>query len=51
MKIGREELANCLIYQIGTLKGFLYAEGMTLSKPRGSLYGMAAPAEHRQRHL
>jgi UPF0271 protein len=42
MKIGREELANCLIYQIGALKGFLYAEGMTLSKPRGSLYGMAA---------
>jgi 5-oxoprolinase (ATP-hydrolysing) subunit A len=29
MKIGREELANCLTYQIGALKGFLYAEGMT----------------------
>jgi UPF0271 protein len=44
MKIGREELANCLIYQIGALKGFLFAEGMTLnhSKPHGSLYGMAA---------
>src|ERR1700719_4448714 len=25
MKIGREELANCLIYQIGALKGFLDA--------------------------
>jgi 5-oxoprolinase (ATP-hydrolysing) subunit A len=44
MKIGREELANCLIYQIGALKGFLEAEGMTLNhiKPHGSLYGMAA---------
>ena len=44
MKIGREELANCLIYQIGALKGFLDAEGMHLNhiKPHGSLYGMAA---------
>ncbi|HEX2887251.1 5-oxoprolinase subunit PxpA [Vineibacter terrae] len=44
MQIGREELANCLIYQIGALKGFLDAEGMTLYhiKPHGSLYGMAA---------
>jgi UPF0271 protein len=44
MKIGREELANCLIYQIGALKGFLDAEGMKLNhiKPHGSLYGMAA---------
>jgi UPF0271 protein len=44
MKIGREELANCLIYQIGALKGFLEAEGMALNhiKPHGSLYGMAA---------
>jgi UPF0271 protein len=44
MKIGREELANCLIYQIGALKGFLDAEGMALHhiKPHGSLYGMAA---------
>jgi 5-oxoprolinase (ATP-hydrolysing) subunit A len=43
MKIEREELANCLIYQIGALKGFLDAEGMALShiKPHGSLYGMA----------
>jgi UPF0271 protein len=47
MKIGREELANCLIYQIGALKGFLDAEGMTLNhiKPHGSLYGMAARDE------
>jgi UPF0271 protein len=47
MKIGREELANCLIYQIGALKGFLDAEGMPLNhiKPHGSLYGMAARNE------
>jgi UPF0271 protein len=47
MKIGREELANCLIYQIGALKGFLDAEGMALNhiKPHGSLYGMAARLE------
>ena len=47
MKISREELANCLIYQIGALKGFLEAEGMTLNhiKPHGSLYGMAARNE------
>ena len=47
MKIGREELANCLIYQVGALKGFLDAEGMSLShiKPHGSLYGMAARME------
>src|SRR5260221_13505508 len=47
MKIGREELANCLIYQIGALKGFLEAEGLPLNdiKPHGSLYGMAARSE------
>ncbi|GAB5470366.1 MAG: LamB/YcsF family protein [Rhodospirillales bacterium] len=47
MKIGREELTNCLIYQIGALKGFLEAEGMSLNhiKPHGALYGMAARQE------
>ncbi len=47
MKIGREELANCLIYQVGALVGFLQAEGMSLNhiKPHGSLYGMAARQE------
>lgn len=47
MKIGREELANCLIYQVGALKGFLDAEGVALNhiKPHGSLYGMAARME------
>jgi UPF0271 protein len=47
MKIGRDDLANCIIYQVGALKGFLEAEGMTLNhiKPHGSLYGMAARME------
>ena len=47
MKMPREELANCIIYQVGALKGFLEAEGMTLNhvKPHGSLYGMAARDE------
>ncbi len=48
MKIGREELANIIIYQVGALKGFLDAEGMALNhiKPHGALYGMAARMEH-----
>ena len=47
MKIGREELANIIIYQVGALKGFLEAEGVPLNhiKPHGSLYGMAARME------
>lgn len=47
MKIGREELANCIIYQVGALKAFLDAEQMPLNhiKPHGSLYGMAARDE------
>ena len=47
MKIGREELTNCMIYQIGALKGFLDAEGLLLNhiKPHGALYGMAARME------
>ena len=48
MKMAREELADCLIYQIGALKGFLDAEGLPLNhiKPHGALYGMAARQEH-----
>jgi 5-oxoprolinase (ATP-hydrolysing) subunit A len=44
MKIDRDELANCVIYQIGALKGFLDAEGMALHhiKPHGSLFVMAS---------
>src|SRR5918999_5573104 len=47
MKMPRGELANCIIYQVGALKGFLEAEGMQLNhiKPHGSLYGMAARNE------
>jgi UPF0271 protein len=47
MKIGREELANCILYQIGALKAFLDAEGMVLNhiKPHGALYGMASRTE------
>lgn len=48
MKMDRDEMANCLIYQVGALKGFLEAEGMELNhiKPHGSLYGMAAKQRH-----
>lgn len=48
MKMDREELANCIIYQVGAIKGFLDAEGMELNhiKPHGSLYGMAARMQH-----
>lgn len=48
MKIGREEMANIILYQIGALKGFLDAGGVALShlKPHGALYGMAARMEH-----
>ena len=47
MKMGRAEMANCMIYQIGALCGFLRAEGVELNhiKPHGSLYGMAARQE------
>jgi UPF0271 protein len=48
MKMSREELTNCIIYQVGALKGFLEAEGMPLNhiKPHGALYGMSARMEH-----
>jgi len=48
MKLPREELANCLIYQIGALVGFLRAENLPLNhiKPHGVLYGMAARDEN-----
>jgi 5-oxoprolinase (ATP-hydrolysing) subunit A len=44
MKMRPEELTDCLVYQVGALKGFLDREGMPLFhvKPHGSLYGMAA---------
>ena len=42
-----EELTDCIVYQVGALKGFLDREGMELFhiKPHGSLYGMAARSE------
>ncbi len=44
MTMRREELRDCLLYQIGALSAFLRAEGMELHhiKPHGALYGMAA---------
>jgi UPF0271 protein len=44
MKMQPDELTDCIIYQVGALKGFLDREGMPLFhiKPHGSLYGMAA---------
>ena len=47
MKMSREEIANCVLYQVGALMGFLKAENMPLHhiKPHGSLYGMAARQE------
>jgi 5-oxoprolinase (ATP-hydrolysing) subunit A len=47
MKMRPEELTDCIIYQVGALKGFLQREGMELFhvKPHGSLYGMAAKSQ------
>ncbi|NDW05669.1 5-oxoprolinase subunit PxpA [Jiella pacifica] len=48
MKMDRDELAACLIYQIGALKGFLDEKRLTLNhiKPHGALYGAAMRHEH-----
>src|SRR5262249_4335665 len=47
MKMEPDELVDCIIYQVGALKGFLNREGMPLNpiKPHGPLYGMAARSE------
>ena len=47
MDIGRSELTNFIIYQVGALSGFLKAENLELNhlKPHGALYGMAARNE------
>jgi 5-oxoprolinase (ATP-hydrolysing) subunit A len=44
IKMTRDELSACILYQVGALKAFLDAEGMSLShiKPHGALYGVAA---------
>ncbi|MDI9348686.1 MAG: 5-oxoprolinase subunit PxpA [Candidatus Symbiobacter sp.] len=48
MKMERDELANCLIYQVGALVGMLQAEGLRLNhiKPHGALFGMATRHRH-----
>jgi 5-oxoprolinase (ATP-hydrolysing) subunit A len=48
MKMSREELSACILYQVGALKAFLDAEGMPLNhiKPHGALYGVAARDEN-----
>jgi 5-oxoprolinase (ATP-hydrolysing) subunit A len=48
MKMSREELSACIMYQVGALKAFLDAEGMPLNhiKPHGALYGVAARDEN-----
>lgn len=47
MAMGREELADCILYQIGALKAFLDDAGLTLNhvKPHGALYGAAMKRE------
>jgi UPF0271 protein len=47
MKMEPDELVDCIIYQVGALKGFLDREGVPLNhiKPHGALYGMAARSE------
>lgn len=44
MKMQRDELAACIVYQVGALKAFLDAAGIPLNhiKPHGALYGAAA---------
>ena len=48
MRMQRDELAACIIYQVGALKGFLDAAGMPLNhiKPHGALYGAASRDEN-----
>jgi UPF0271 protein len=47
MKMGRDELSACIVYQVGALKAFLDEAGMTLNhiKPHGALYGAATRHE------
>ncbi len=44
MKMHRDELVSCIVYQIGALKAFLDIENMPLNhiKPHGALYGLAS---------
>jgi 5-oxoprolinase (ATP-hydrolysing) subunit A len=47
MEMRPEELTDCIVYQVGALRGFLEREGIDLFhvKPHGSLYGMAAKSQ------
>ncbi len=47
MRMSRDELSACIVYQVGALKAFLDAEAMALShiKPHGALYSVAARDE------
>ncbi|BDA87129.1 LamB/YcsF family protein [Aureimonas sp. SA4125] len=47
MKMGRDELSACIVYQVGALKAFLDEAGMPLNhiKPHGALYGAAIRSE------
>jgi UPF0271 protein len=47
MKMSREKIRDCIIYQVGALKAFLDAEGLKLNhiKPHGALYVLASRDE------
>ena len=47
MKMPREELANCIIYQVGALKGFLEAEGMTAHPHQAARRALRHGGAHR----
>nr|WP_276556829.1 5-oxoprolinase subunit PxpA [Rhodoblastus acidophilus] len=47
LRLGRDALRDCVLYQVGALNGFLAAEGLSLSylKPHGMMYMQAARDE------
>lgn len=47
MAMRHDDLVNCIVYQVGALKGFLDLQGMPLNhiKPHGALYTAAAKDE------
>ncbi|EJD01956.1 lactam utilization protein lamb [Fomitiporia mediterranea MF3/22] len=44
MAIEPDELASCLVYQVGALSGFLHKNGLVMNhiKPHGAVYGQTA---------
>jgi len=44
MAMEPDELADCFVYQVGALSGFLTVHGLTMNhiKPHGAIYGMTA---------